>query len=138
MRCGLPAAEVPVPLCGADAGPAGAAAAANSPPREAPPPAFTATAARRGSVRRRCGGSAAAEMTAQHWQPRNDSRRICCFILVSLIPSDLPEWSAEREANSVCSLSPSELGFTRVRHYEWPKSDISDFGCRGLGWGLQI
>jgi hypothetical protein len=26
--------------------------------------------------------------------------------------------------------SPRELGFTRVRHIKWPKSDISDFG-----WG---
>ncbi|MFZ1089473.1 MAG: hypothetical protein WAN75_09445, partial [Xanthobacteraceae bacterium] len=24
--------------------------------------------------------------------------------------------------------SPHELGFTRVRHPKWPKSDISDFG----------
>src|SRR5262245_52813922 len=31
------------------------------------------------------------------------------------------------------SLSPSELGFTRVRHLFMPKSDISDFGWRGWG-----
>src|SRR6266545_5815904 len=24
---------------------------------------------------------------------------------------------------------PSELGFTRVRHFKWPKSDKSDFGA---------
>src|SRR5215475_7690443 len=35
------------------------------------------------------------------------------------------------EACSVRSLSPSELGFTRVRQFERPKSDIS--GGRGLG-----
>jgi len=26
--------------------------------------------------------------------------------------------------------SPAELGFTRVRNFDWPKSDKSDFG-----WG---
>ncbi len=30
---------------------------------------------------------------------------------------------------------PSELGFTRVRHLTWPKSDISDFGWGRVGVG---
>ena len=48
----------------------------------------------------------------------------------SLLRPERCSWSIEINGRVTLHLSPPELGFTRVQHYEWPKSDISDFG-----WG---
>src|SRR5258707_3120978 len=81
MRWGFVAVTVLDPPCAEVEVLPPLAAAANRAPLGASPPART----RRGSMRRRGpAGSAAGALAIQHVQPRNDSRRVCCFILGSL------------------------------------------------------
>src|SRR5215831_11990035 len=69
-----------------------------------------------------------------------DDRGIGChrallILSVRPLPRVTSSWNGRTMAlhAAVCSLSPTELGFTRVRLFKWPKSEISDFGWRGRG-----